>query len=160
MEAPIAIPTAMPTASQMLPVPSATAMAAPIPAPSAMPRPICIDGLFISKPQLQNSSLETRGRAPARPRPKLCCGCAFLVVVARRKRIWFWSVISDESHLGEQFVHTHSGKCFEQRRNLRCHLGNVAGNFVHAGGIAISGGDDRDLVHVGQRTGQRPHYFR
>src|ERR1700674_1220175 len=159
MAAPIATPTAIPTASQKPPVPRATAKAAPIPAPSAIPRPICIDGLFISKtstPQFRSK----RGASTNSPHYELCRGRTFLAVIGRRKHIGFWRVVSDEPHLGEQFVHTHSGKRFKQGWNLRCHLGNVAGNFVHAGGVAISGGDDRDLIHVGQRTGQRPHDFR
>ena len=54
----------------------------------------------------------------------------------------------------------HARERFEQRGNLRRHLGHVAGDLVHAGGVAVAGGDDGDLVHVGQRRGQRPDDLR
>src|SRR6266480_4810430 len=134
METPIATPRAMPTASQKPPVPRATDTAAPIPAPSAIPRPICIDGLFISRSSITELLAKKPRGEPGPPRPKSCCGCTLLVVVGRWKRIRFRRVISDQPHLGEQFVHVHSRKRFKQSRHLRRHLGNVAGNFVHAGG--------------------------
>ena len=45
--------------------------------------------------------------------------------------------------LPSKLGHLHARKRFEQRRNLRGHLGDVAGDLVHAGRIAVAGGDDR-----------------
>ena len=39
-------------------------------------------------------------------------------------------------------------------------FGDVAGDLVHAGRIAVAGRDDRDLVDIRQRTGQRLHDLR
>src|SRR6202140_1953793 len=47
----MATPIAIPTPSHALPLPRATASAAPIPAPSAIPNPICIDGRLIVIPR-------------------------------------------------------------------------------------------------------------
>src|SRR6202040_2542693 len=53
--------------------------------------------------------------------------------------------------------HLHAGEGFEQRRHLRCDFGDVAGQLVRAGGIAVAGGDDGDLVHFAEWLGEGTH---
>lgn len=47
--------------------------------------------------------------------------------------------IPDRPHLPEQVGHAHAGKGFEQGRYLRGHFGEVAGDLVHPGGVAVAG---------------------
>jgi hypothetical protein len=54
----------------------------------------------------------------------------------------------------------HTGQGFEERGNLRRNLRDVAGKFVAAGGIAIAGGNDGDLVHFAERFAERADHFR
>src|SRR5579862_6192165 len=62
-------------------------------------------------------------------------------------------------YLREKLGHLHSRKRFKQRRDLRRHRGHVSRDLVHAGCVSIAGRNDGDLVHVGQRRGQRPYHF-
>ena len=68
--------------------------------------------------------------------------------------------VAELPHLAEQLRQRHARERLEQSRHLRSHLGDVAGDLVHPGSIAVSGGDDRDLVDIRQRTGQCLHHFR
>src|SRR2546430_4009019 len=70
------------------------------------------------------------------------------------------ALVTNRSDLGKQLAHAHARKRFKERRHLRRHLGDVAGDLVHSGGIPIAGGNNRDLVHVGQWAGQRFDHFR
>src|SRR5579871_4779317 len=54
--------------------------------------------------------------------------------------------VADGPDLAQQIRHLHARKGLEQRRNLRRHFGDIAGDFVQAGGIAIPRGNNRDLV--------------
>src|SRR5580693_8977139 len=54
--------------------------------------------------------------------------------------------IADQTHFAEQVRHLHAGESFEERRDLRGDLGDVAGEFVSASGVAVAGGDDSDFV--------------
>src|SRR6266567_6236691 len=56
--------------------------------------------------------------------------------VSGRQGIWFRRFVTDASHLRKQIGHVHSRERFEQRRNLRSHLGQIAGNLVHPRSIA------------------------
>ena len=53
--------------------------------------------------------------------------------------LWLWRFIADHPYLAEQFRHLHARESFEERRHLRGHLGDVAGQLVSAGGVAVSG---------------------
>src|SRR5436190_20189081 len=70
-----------------------------------------------------------------------------------RQLRWLWAFVADRFYLAEQLRQRHARERLEQRRHLRRHLGDVAGDLVHAGSLAIPSGDDGDLVHVRQRTG-------
>src|SRR5436309_7711283 len=59
--------------------------------------------------------------------------------VSGRQGIWFRRFVTDTSHLRKQIGHVHSRKRFEQRRDLRCHLGQVASDLVHPGSVAVAG---------------------
>src|SRR5579863_6103891 len=69
-------------------------------------------------------------------------------------------LVSDGTHLPEQLRELHARERFEQRRDLRRHLGYVAGNLAHAGGVAVARGNNRDLVDIRQWRGQGAHHFR
>jgi hypothetical protein len=58
-----------------------------------------------------------------------------------RRRCWFLRLrrlIADHPYLAEQLRHLHAGERFEERRHLRGHLGDVAGQLVSAGCVAVS----------------------
>src|SRR5438045_1115377 len=71
----------------------------------------------------------------------------------RRQGIRAGWLVADSSHFREQLGHAHSRKRFEERRNLRRHFGEVAGDLVHPRRVAVAGGNDGDFVHVGKRAG-------
>src|SRR6266566_3751031 len=70
------------------------------------------------------------------------------------------ALVTNRSDLGKQLAHAHARKRFKERGHLRRHLGDVAGDLVHSGRIAVPGRNNRDLVHICQRTRQRFHHFR
>src|SRR4051812_9565890 len=59
--------------------------------------------------------------------------------------------VIDPPYLSQQFGHLHSRQRLKERRNLGCHFGHIASNFVHAGSSAFAGGHDCDLVYIGKR---------
>ena len=83
-----------------------------------------------------------------------------LVGALHCRRYRFGAAVADAFDLREQFRHLHSRQRFEQRRNLGGHADHVSGHFVHARCGAIAGGNDGDLVDVGQRRSQRANDFR
>src|SRR3984893_11987606 len=133
--------------SQRATCPTRTPATVPNPAPSAIPRPVCF-GLFIA---LLLAAIGWTAEAAV---PTRALGDSLAIHWRLR-----W-LVAELPHLAEQLRQRHARKCLEQRRHLRRHFGDVASDFVHPGGIAVSGGDDGDLVDVGQRTGQRPDHLR
>src|SRR5258708_5780247 len=129
--------------------PARTPATAPSAAPSAMPNPVCFDLLAIIH---SNASLRSAGQAR-----RLSLREQFLLAIHYRR---LRRLIANLPHFPEQFRQRHAGKRFEQRRHLRRHLGDVAGDLVHSRGIAVSSRDDGNLVDLRQRTGQRPHHLR
>ncbi len=65
--------------------------------------------------------------------------------------------VADLADFAQQLRQRHARERLEQRRHLRRHFGDVAGDLVHARGVAVAGGDDGDLVDVGERRGQGLH---
>jgi hypothetical protein len=57
----------------------------------------------------------------------------------RCRFLWLRRLIADHPYLAEQLRHLHARERFEERRHLRGHLGDVAGQLVSAGGVAVSG---------------------
>ena len=131
---------AIPIASHAPPVPKATATAIPIPAPSAIPNPICIDGRLISTPLFSSSNI----RMVAPPCSRFLREGGDLALLLRAAICWRQNLrlrrfVADRADLAQQFIHAHAGERLEQRRDLRRHLGEVAGDLVHPGSIAVSG---------------------
>jgi hypothetical protein len=52
--------------------------------------------------------------------------------------LWLRRLIADHPYLAEQLRHLHAGERFEERRHLRGHLGDVPGQLVSAGCVAVS----------------------
>src|SRR5262249_558210 len=61
--------------------------------------------------------------------------------------------VADQADLAEQIRDLHAGKLFEERGNLRSDFRYVTGELVSAGGIAVTGRDDGDLVHFAEGLG-------
>src|SRR6266550_5675040 len=78
----------------------------------------------------------------------------------RLRRLRLRRLVADQPHFAEQLRHLHSRERFEERRYLRGNLGDVPGQFVSAGGIAIACGNDGHLVHLTERLGESAHHFR
>jgi hypothetical protein len=57
----------------------------------------------------------------------------------RRRFLGLRRLIADHPHFAEQLGHLHAGERFEERRHLRGYLGDVAGQLVSAGCVAIAG---------------------
>src|SRR5438477_11939316 len=70
------------------------------------------------------------------------------------------ALVTNRSDLGKQLAHAHARKRFKERRHLRRHLGDVAGDLVHSGRIAVPGRNNGDLVDIGQWTCERFDHFR
>src|SRR5712671_8169916 len=60
----------------------------------------------------------------------------------RLRRLRLRRFVADQPHFAEQFRHLHAGERFEERGHLRGNPGDVPGQLVSAGGIAIARGDD------------------
>ena len=156
-EAPIATPIATPTASQTPMLPAITPKTAPSAAPSAMPSPAYLGLLAITHSYADsasdcNSTTARHGGADEASAPYPSC-------YAFGNSGGFGRLVADLPYLAQQFRHRHARERLEQRRHLRRHLGDVAGDLVHPRGFAVSGGDDRDLVDVGQRSWPAPSPF-
>src|SRR5712664_1454196 len=78
----------------------------------------------------------------------------------RLRRLRLRRFVADQPHFAEQFRHLHAGERFEERGHLRGNPGDVPGQLVSAGGIAIARGYDGHLVHFAERLGESAHYFR
>src|SRR5271169_2080290 len=136
---PSTMPIATPIASHKPMWPARTPATAPRTAPSARPNPVCFDLFSItysrrttelrSVDRVKDPVPHELGQAPAGPRdPSL-----LLRRIAR-----FGGFVADLPHLAQQLGERHAREGFEQRRHLRRHLGDVAGDLVHPGSIAIS----------------------
>ena len=66
-------------------------------------------------------------------------------------RLRFRRFVANEPDLAKQIGNLHAAESFEERRNLSGDFGDVAGELVGAGGVAIAGGDDGDLVDFTER---------
>ena len=127
-----------------------TPKAAPNAAPSAMPSPV-VFGLFVIRfPFLPTAShsFRSRGGRGARPSGKT----RPVMLSARRgftpcRRAGVPCLTISEWH---------AGQCFEERRHLRRHLGDVPGDLVHPRRITVASRHDRDLVDVCQRRWPAP----
>src|SRR5277367_5262942 len=67
--------------------------------------------------------------------------------------------IADHADFAKQFGHLHATERFEKRGYLRGNFGDVTGDLVSAGSIAIASGDDRDLVHLAERFAEGADNF-
>src|SRR5262249_5386929 len=73
---------------------------------------------------------------------------------------WLLGFVADLPDFAEQLTYIHSRERLKQRRDLCGHLGDVAGDLAHPGGVAVAGRNDCDLVDVREWTRQRAHHFR
>src|SRR2546427_1565107 len=78
----------------------------------------------------------------------------------RRRLLRLRRFVADQAHFAKEFRHLHAGERFEERRHLRGNLGDISGQLVRAGGIAVASGNDGHLVHLAERLAERAHHFR
>src|SRR5262249_5563835 len=109
---------------------------------------------FAFHANLQSCSSLPHARRASGPPPHECCHLRRLPVLRTR------SLVANLPYLPQQIRKRHTGQRFKQRRYLRRHLGDVAGDLVHPGSFTVPSRDNGDLVHVRQRTGQRLHHLR
>src|SRR5579862_3060671 len=129
----MATPIATPTASQTPMCPAITPNTAPSAAPSAMPSPACFGLLFILTPVVGRAwlaPLAALGRRARVPAPHERSGPSLFRSIPG---IRFQGLVADLPYFAQQLSQRHTRKRFEQRRNLRRHLGNVACDLVHPG---------------------------
>src|SRR6202140_5635401 len=60
-----------------------------------------------------------------------------LSVVRQRRRRRLGAFVANQTNLGQQVGHLHSGERLEQRRPLRCDFTDVAGQLVSPGCIPV-----------------------
>src|SRR5260370_5339742 len=77
-----------------------------------------------------------------------------LGLLDRRRRLRLRRFVADQAHLAEEFRYLHAGKRFKKRGHLRGNLGDVPGQLVRAGGIAVSSGNDGHLIHFAERLAE------
>src|SRR5579864_1975655 len=145
-DAPITMPIATPLASQTPMCPAISPNTAPSAAPSAIPNPCSFD-LFVITVLLPSGSRPSMLLKP-KAGSRLADPSLRLRLIAGLQRF-----VPDLPHLAQQLRQRHARERLEQCRHLRRHLGDVARDFAHPRPVAISGGDDGDLVDVGQRSG-------
>src|SRR5229473_7278477 len=78
----------------------------------------------------------------------------------RLRRLRLRCFVADQPHFAEQFRHLHAGERFEKRGHLRGNPGDVPGQLVSAGGIAIARGNDGHLVHLAERLAESARHLR
>src|SRR2546427_1370577 len=78
----------------------------------------------------------------------------------RRRLLRLRRFVADQAHFAKEFRHLHAGERFEERRHLRGNLGDISGQLVRAGGIAIASGNDGHLVYLAERLAEAAHHFR
>src|SRR5437879_4668623 len=78
----------------------------------------------------------------------------------RRWRLRLRRFVADQAHFAKEFRYLHAGERFEERGYLSGNPGDVAGQLVRAGGIAITRGNDGHFVYLAERLAECSHHFR
>src|ERR1700730_6559832 len=68
--------------------------------------------------------------------------------------------VADQADFAEQLRHLHATERFEERGHLGCDFGDVTGDLVSAGCIAIACGHDGDFVHLTEGLAECADNFR